>query len=209
VEKEDCIMRLTGVKAVVCASVLALAAASNASAGWPGYYYGAGWYGGYWPAYSYWGNAYSYYPSYWGSYYSYYPSYTSYYYPYAYTYPTYYSYAPTYLTPQTVVAAPTTRDYRSFYPPETSASSPAGNEADVRVVTAPGAQLWFNGVLTTQAGDQRSFNTPDLQPGKTYSYEVKVRWMENGRPIERTRTVAVAAGQTVDLDLTPANLLKQ
>jgi uncharacterized protein (TIGR03000 family) len=197
-------MRRTGIRAMVCAAVLALAAASNASANWP--YGWGGWYGGYWPTYGYgyWGNAYSYYPT---GYFSYYPSYYSYYYPSyypSYSYPVYYS-TPTYVSPQAVVSTPSLSTYRSFYPPDTA---PARNEADVRVVTAPDAQLWFNGVLTNQTGSVRTFSTPELQPGAAYSYDVKIRWMENGSPMERTRKVAVSPGETVELDLTPAALMR-
>ena len=105
-------MRLTGIKAAICASVVALAAASTASA-WPGYYYGwGGWYGGYWPAYG-WGGYYGYSPWYGNSYYSYYPSYYGYY-PYSYLgHPSYYAYTPTYAVPDAVVSAPVSRAIRA------------------------------------------------------------------------------------------------
>ena len=196
-------MRLTAIKAVVLAGVLALAGASPAQAWW----WRGGWGGwnAYWPyGWSYYG----YYPGYYyGSYPSYYPYYSyaySPYYTYSTLYPTGYAYAPTYAAPQTLVAAPATTTYQSFYPPDTALSTlPSANEAIVRVQTAPDAQLWFDGVAMDQKGPIRSFSTPGLKPGDNYKYDVKVRWMDNGTPIERHRTVTVRAGNTVNVDLTP------
>jgi uncharacterized protein (TIGR03000 family) len=203
-------MRLNGIRAAICASVVALAMTSTASA-WNGYYGWGGWYGGYWPSYG-WSGYYGYSPGYWNGYYSYYPySYSSYYpysyysyYPYSYYSPTYYT--PTYPVSNAVVAAPASSTYQSFYPPEAAVSPPAGDEAVVVVRTAPDAQLWFDGVATSQSGGVRAFSTPDLRRGKSYKYDVKVRWTENGNVMERTRSVTVSAGDKIELDLTPANL---
>jgi uncharacterized protein (TIGR03000 family) len=219
-------MRLTCIKSATCASLVALvAAASSASAAWP-YYGWAGWRSGYapyytWSGYSgslprYWG----YYPSYYGYnpyYYSYYPYYNSYY---PTSYPSYYTYTPSYAvpqavvptpaytTPQATVSTPTSSTYQSLYPPSSAVRTPPSNEATVVVRTAPDARIWFNGVETTQAGANRTFGTPELQPGTSYSYDVTVRWMENGKEMQRTRKVAVSPGEKVEVDLTPANLLK-
>ena len=45
-------------------------------------------------------------------------------------------------------------------------------------------------------GADRSFASPALTPGKTYTYEVKARWMEDGQPVEQTRRVKVEANRT-------------
>jgi uncharacterized protein (TIGR03000 family) len=203
-------MRLSILKATVLAAIVALAAAAPASATW----WYPRWYSGYYPYYGY--STGSYYYPYATSYYSYNPYTTSYYsyYPYAsryiyspyyyYTYPSYSTYTPTYV-PKTVVAtAPASPGYRSYYPP----SDPAGNQAEIRVLTAPDATLWFDGFQSAQLGTTRTYTTPELKPGKMYSYQVKVRWTNNGVPVEKTKTVAVSAGETVDLDLMPQNLVK-
>jgi uncharacterized protein (TIGR03000 family) len=198
-------MRLLGIKAAILAGVVALTTASPASAWWRG-----GWYGYGWPYYGYWSGYYGYSPWYWGDSYAYYPY--SYYYPGYYSYyPTYtyptYAYTPTYVAPQTVVAAPTSSTYQSFYPATTSLttlSSP--NSAVVRVLTAPDAQLWFNGTATAQTGSVRTFETPDLQPAQNYKYDVKVRYTDNDVPVERERTINVTAGNMATADLTPAAL---
>jgi uncharacterized protein (TIGR03000 family) len=59
------------------------------------------------------------------------------------------------------------------------------------------AELWFNGVKTQQTGQKREFITPELQPGKSYTYEVRARWMEDGKQYDQTRTVTVRSGAQV------------
>jgi uncharacterized protein (TIGR03000 family) len=204
-------MRLTGIKGAICASLVALTtAASSASAAWPRYYYFS--WGGYWPYYAW--SGYSGYSPWYGSrfypyssgYSSYYPSYYSYN-PYYYSsYPS--NYTPGYTVPPATVAAPSSLSYQSFYPPNNAVSSPPSNQATVVVRTAPDATLWFNGIETTQTGAVRTFGTPELRPGQAYSYDVRIRWMEDGRVLERTRKVTVTPGEKVEVDLTPASLLK-
>lgn len=59
------------------------------------------------------------------------------------------------------------------------------------------AELWFNGVKTQQGGEKRNFVTPELTPGKVFSYEVRARWTENGQQFDQTRTIQVQAGAQV------------
>ena len=61
----------------------------------------------------------------------------------------------------------------------------------------PNAELWFNGVKTQQTGTKRTFTTPELAPGKVYSYEIRARWMEKGQEYDQTRTVTVQPGAQV------------
>jgi uncharacterized protein (TIGR03000 family) len=204
-------MRLTGIKCAICASLVALtAAASSASAAWPRYYYFS--WGGYWP-YNVWSSYYGNSPWYASSYYPYYSGFANYYPSYSSYNPYYYSYSPSYYTPAytapaAVVAAPSSLTNQSFYPPSNAVATPPSNQATVVVRTAPDATLWFNGIETTQTGVVRTFGTPELRPGQAYSYDVRIRWMEDGRVLERTRKVAVTPGEKVEVDLTPASLLK-
>lgn len=199
-------MRLIGIKAAVAAAVVALAAATPASAqrhyggggyrgGWGGYY-GRG---GYYPGSYGWGGSgigvyvgprYSYYPRY---------GYDGYYgYPgYSYSYPSYYSYPSTYSSDVVTYGTPASTEIRSFYPPDPVAPT---NQARVHVRCPAGAELWFDGTATEQRGNDRMFSTPTLEQGKNYTYEVKARWMDNGKPVERTKVVSVRAGQTTDVD---------
>jgi uncharacterized protein (TIGR03000 family) len=69
----------------------------------------------------------------------------------------------------------------------------------------PDAEVWLNGARTDQTGLSRRFKSPELIPGRKYSYEVRARWMEDGKPQETTRTVVVEAGSQLNVDLTPGS----
>ncbi len=70
---------------------------------------------------------------------------------------------------------------------------------DVRV---PGnAEIVIEGEKTTQTGPRRLFISPPLAPGKNYTYELKVKWMQDGKEVNQTRTVPVTAGRRVLVDL--------
>ncbi len=56
------------------------------------------------------------------------------------------------------------------------------------------AQVWIEGQPTRQTGPQRAYSSPPLEAGKTYLYEIKARWIENGKPVEQTQTIALRTG---------------
>jgi len=138
--------------------------------------------------------------------YGYYPGITigigSGYYPYG-------SYASTYggygYVPSTTYVDP---GYPSVagYPGDTSRESlyyspdQEDNTARLRVLVPANAKVWVGGQETGQAGTEREFGSPALTPGKTYTYEVKARWMQGDRPVEKTRQVKVMANQTTTVD---------
>jgi uncharacterized protein (TIGR03000 family) len=67
---------------------------------------------------------------------------------------------------------------------------------------SPDATLWFNGARMVAGGTNRTFTTPPLQPGQDYYYKVRVRFLRDGQPVTRTRTLDVRAGQHYTLDFT-------
>jgi uncharacterized protein (TIGR03000 family) len=71
----------------------------------------------------------------------------------------------------------------------------------VRIRVAPSARMWVDGTATSQTGAIRTFTTPALNPGKTYSYTVRACWLDDGRPVVRTRVIKVIPGQIAELDL--------
>lgn len=76
------------------------------------------------------------------------------------------------------------------------------NAAAIDVKVPAGSQLWFQGQLTQQKGSVRFFESPPLEPGKTYAYKVKAVWINaKGEKVERTRTVHIHAGDYLTLDL--------
>ena len=67
------------------------------------------------------------------------------------------------------------------------------------------AELWFEGVKSDDKGLEREFRTPKIEPNKDYSYDLKARWMENGKEMERVRHVTFRAGEAVMVDFRKSN----
>jgi uncharacterized protein (TIGR03000 family) len=124
--------------------------------------------------------------------------------------PTLWAYSPNYGRPagsSSSGVAPA--GYVSYYPPAyvttpaaAASTAPSSNElpAWVEVTVPAGAELWFDGQRTTKTGERRVFRTPPLEKGHNYYYDVKARWTEGGKPVEKTRQVAVHAGERVAVD---------
>jgi uncharacterized protein (TIGR03000 family) len=74
----------------------------------------------------------------------------------------------------------------------------SGGQMDNRVLITmrvhPNAEVWFDGQKTTETGSLRSYISPSLEPNRDFSYQVKVRWTQNGQEVDRTRKVDVHAG---------------
>ena len=83
---------------------------------------------------------------------------------------------------------------------------PAPSRDDARtarievVVGDPNADVWFGHHRTKARGLKRVFETPILQPGRPYSYEVTVQWSENGVAKQDRRRVGVQPGSTIVAD---------
>jgi len=121
------------------------------------------------------------YPGYYGGY-----GYRSYY-----DYPDYYA-SPSYVTPSAYYAPPSATE-------EQEATN--DNRAFVQVRVSANAEVWFEGDRTSQTGAMRSFISPPLQPGKTFTYDIRARWMDpSGKPVDQTRQVKVQAGRRSMVD---------
>jgi uncharacterized protein (TIGR03000 family) len=80
----------------------------------------------------------------------------------------------------------------------------ARSPAYITVVVPEDAAVFFDGEATRQTGGTRRFESPPLESGTKYSYEVTARWTANGKQVEEKRTVRVTAGARVRVDfLTP------
>jgi uncharacterized protein (TIGR03000 family) len=77
---------------------------------------------------------------------------------------------------------------------------PAQDSAKLDVRVPADAVVWVEGQKTAQTGADRVYVSPPLEPGKEYLYDVKARWERGGKPVERTRTVRVRAGQRVPVE---------
>jgi uncharacterized protein (TIGR03000 family) len=99
-----------------------------------------------------------------------------------------------YLAPAAYSSAPVSSGpFASSGPEDVAPTRPARV-----IVHAPAdAELWFDGHRTTQTGDERLFTTPALEKGSTYHYDVRARWMSDGKAVEQTQSVQVYAGGEV------------
>jgi uncharacterized protein (TIGR03000 family) len=105
-------------------------------------------------------------------------------------------------------------DTSGYYgsPPYSDMSSPSygygasaqsqDNAAHIRVIVPPDAKLWFGNSSTQQTGAVRFFESPELTPGKDYTYDVKAQWTENGKEVTRTRHLDVRANAGFTVDFT-------
>ena len=62
------------------------------------------------------------------------------------------------------------------------------------------AEVMLGETATVSRGTERVFESPPLDPGTTYRYTVKARWMEDGKMVEQKRDVPVKAGESVKVD---------
>jgi len=173
---------------------------------WRGGYYGRGWgWGGFgtglalgyglggWWGYPGWG-----YGGYYGS---------PYYYGGDYYAPGYSTYsAPTYYYAQPAYGATQQGYYGNYQQPSVQQTDP--NAADFTVlVPDPNAQIWFQDHQTQQRGTVREFESSGLQPGQTYTFQIRTRFMQNGQPVDQVRKVQAQAGQHLTVDFNnPGNV---
>jgi uncharacterized protein (TIGR03000 family) len=76
------------------------------------------------------------------------------------------------------------------------------NKARIWLRVPKNAEVWVNGVKTKQTGETRYFYSPALEPGKKYSYQMRVLWKKGEKPVEETERILVQAGATIRRDFT-------
>lgn len=72
------------------------------------------------------------------------------------------------------------------------------------VLADANADLWIEKTATAQRGTARLFESPALEAGKRYEYELIARWHEQGKERAETRRVSGTAGQSLRVDFTAA-----
>jgi uncharacterized protein (TIGR03000 family) len=73
--------------------------------------------------------------------------------------------------------------------------------AEILLRVPADAQVWFDGEPTRLKGTSRRYYSTPLLPYKSHYYEVRVRWMKEGKAVEETQRVRVRAGDRVSLDV--------
>jgi len=84
-------------------------------------------------------------------------------------------------------------DNRSAYVSSLAPPMP-DRTAHVRIEAPPDAKIWFGDALMASTGQVHDFKSPPLKPFVRYTYDVKVRWTENGREVTQSKRIPVAAG---------------
>jgi uncharacterized protein (TIGR03000 family) len=96
-------------------------------------------------------------------------------------------------------------NYYGPVPIFSSAHTAAAANAEVARITVrlpADARLSFDDYQTTLTGPERTFDTPPLDVGRRYNYELRARWKEGGRDMERTQTIHFGRGDNVAVDFT-------
>jgi len=73
--------------------------------------------------------------------------------------------------------------------------------ATIKLTVPADAVVEVDGVKKKQTGVQRTFVTPDLENGKKFTYELKITYKVDGKPVVVDKTVIVEAGKEVIVDL--------
>jgi len=74
------------------------------------------------------------------------------------------------------------------------------NAARITVKLPSNARLWVDNVYCPLTSNERSFNTPVLQPGQRYFYTMRMEVEKDGRTESENRRIYVAAGRQVSVD---------
>lgn len=104
-----------------------------------------------------------------------------------------------------------------YVPPRNFAVPPPApnaypNLARLTLSVPAGAEVYLAG-KKIEMGTQRTFESPELKPGESYTFDVRVTWKENGKDVEEKRSLSIQAGelqslQYIALPPTPVRLEK-
>jgi uncharacterized protein (TIGR03000 family) len=72
--------------------------------------------------------------------------------------------------------------------------------ARVTVLLPAEAKLFVDDVACPLTSSRRSFDTPRLEPGRTYAYTLRAELMRDGQAIRETKRVIVEAGRSVTVE---------
>ncbi len=115
--------------------------------------------------------------------------------------------SPPAVAPTVPPTAPTTKPGEVLPPPSKPGDvKPPEALAPTRarlIVDVPAdATLYIDDTAMKTTSEHRAFRTPDLDPGQTYYYEVRVEAQRDGKPVSQTKRVLLHAGQEAHADFT-------
>jgi uncharacterized protein (TIGR03000 family) len=76
-----------------------------------------------------------------------------------------------------------------------------GSQATIIVHLPENATLTFDGEATQSRSGTRTFVSPPLDQGKTYTYTLRGEMNRNGRKVNARKTIEVRAGKTTEVNL--------
>ncbi len=84
------------------------------------------------------------------------------------------------------------------------AAAPENDDAaHIQLIVPENAAVWVDDQKMTQTGTEREFVSPPLDPGKTYTWSVRVRWTNaEGKVVDETRPIDVRANDWWTVDFT-------
>jgi uncharacterized protein (TIGR03000 family) len=87
-----------------------------------------------------------------------------------------------------------------YFPPRPFADYPPlpsthPNSARLTLAVPLGADVFIGGKKMEMAGTERTFESPDLGPGESFTFDVRVVWKESGKDVEQKRTLTAKAGE--------------
>jgi|GEM_PF-3151499 len=82
---------------------------------------------------------------------------------------------------------------------EPDAVTSATGNTSIRVALPEDAKVYVNDALTTSTGAQRSYVSPGLRQGMTYSYKIHVEYEKDGQTVSEDQLVKLNVGETVSL----------
>ena len=94
------------------------------------------------------------------------------------------------------------------YLPADVANVPADNRppddaGHFELILPPGADVFVNGMRTEQTGFVRHYNTPKLAAGYSYSYRIRIRYVDfHGDIVQETRDIEFKANDWFRIDFT-------
>jgi uncharacterized protein (TIGR03000 family) len=87
-------------------------------------------------------------------------------------------------------------------PSGTMVSTAVATAATVTVIVPEGGQVWFDNTLTPATESKWVYTSPKLEPGKTYTVNVKARWADGSQDRDYNIPLRITAGDKMTMDLT-------